>query len=674
MTREITIESILHTGDLLQCAPDTLVCEAAARMSEKNCSSMLVMQGDRIAGIWTEHDALLVDLTDPVALTQPISRVMSSPVKTLFAGATLGEAALRFKQEGIRHFVVVDGNGRTLGLITQTDVVKNQGVEFFVHLREVGSVMSRVPATLSGECTVAEAARKIREYKHDAIVIKSEDRLGILTERDIVRLIGQNRVACRVDEVAAFPLITVNADSSLYSAGSIFSEKRIRHLGVLGREGQLVGLIAYSDLLASIEQDYVRELQSALRAQEHKLQESQQRLQAVEKVSVASEEKYSGIFRNIADPVFLIRVEEGRRFVFEDINPAFESVVSLSQENIRGKTPEQTFGAELGAYLDNNYRRCLAEAAPVSYEEHLFFNGKESYWMTTLAPVRIENGQVQRMVGIAREITQRKLAELALAENEKSLKRLNETLEQRVAEEVEKNMAQERLLIQQSRLAAMGEMIGNIAHQWRQPLNALGLILANIKDAHQFNELDTALIEKSAAKGRQLVEKMSSTIDDFRNFFRPNKEKSAFSLNDAVREALEILSASFKNNSIRVNLLADDEITAWGFSNEYSQVLLNILNNAKEAIAASKARNGEICIRIGRDGKFATVTVSDNGGGMAGDVLPKIFDPYFTTKEKGTGIGLYMSKMIIENNMDGSITARNIKGGAEFTVVCPLAE
>jgi PAS domain S-box-containing protein len=674
MTREITVESILHAGELLQCGPDTSVCEAAARMSERNCSSMLVMHEEKIVGIWTEHDALLMDLSDPAALALPISRVMSSPVKTLPAATTLGEAALRFKQEGIRHFIVVDETGRTMGLVTQTDVIKNQGVEFFVHLREVGSVMNRIPVVLPGDCTVADAARQIREHKHDAVVIESAERMGILTERDIVRLIGQKRVACRVEEVAAFPLITVNADSSLYSAGSIFSEKRIRHLGVLGRNNQLVGLIAYSDLLASIEQDYVRELQIALRAQEYKLQESQQRLQAVEKVSLDSEEKYLGIFRNIADPVFLIRVEEAGRFVFEEVNPAFEKVVSLSQEHIRGKAPEQLFSAEMCAYFSNNFRACQSSVAPISYEEHLFIDGGESYWMTTLAPVRVENGQVLRMLGIAREITQRKRMELALAENEKNLKRLNETLEQRVAEEVEKNMAQERLLIQQSRLAAMGEMIGNIAHQWRQPLNALGLILANIKDAHQFNELDAALIEKSAAKGRQLVEKMSSTIDDFRNFFRPNKEKSAFSLNEAVREALEILSASFKNHSVRINLRADDEIIAWGFSNEYSQVLLNILNNAKEAIAVSKARNGEIRIHIGRDGKFATVTVSDNGGGMAGDVLPKIFDPYFTTKEKGTGIGLYMSKMIIENNMDGNITARNIEGGAEFTVACPLAE
>jgi len=268
------------------------------------------------------------------------------------------------------------------------------------------------------------------------------------------------------------------------------------------------------------------------------------------------------------------------------------------------------------------------------------------------------------------------LASLAIQRKraDEALKHLNETLEQRVTTEVAKNMEQERMLIQQSRLAAMGEMIGNIAHQWRQPLNALGLLLANIKDAHDFHELDAAMIEQSTAKGKQLINKMSTTIDDFRNFFKPNKEKTPFSLNRGIADTLEILSASLRNNNIAAYVEAGEEITAYGFPNEYSQVLLNILNNAKDALVAHKGENSTIRIRIARSVDAAAVTISDNAGGIPADILPKIFDPYFTTKEKGTGIGLYMSKMIIEDSMNGKITVRNIEGGAEFTVTCPLAQ
>jgi len=249
-----------------------------------------------------------------------------------------------------------------------------------------------------------------------------------------------------------------------------------------------------------------------------------------------------------------------------------------------------------------------------------------------------------------------------------------QALEIRVAEEVARNMEQERLLIQQSRLAAMGEMIGNIAHQWRQPLNALGLSLQNIKDAYEFGELDREYLHDTTEKSMRLIKKMSATIDDFRNFFKPNREKTAFNLAEAATQALEILAATFRHQDIHVHLDSDNAVMAWGFPNEYSQVLLNILNNAKEALLASRISGGAIHIRIARSGDLASVTVRDNAGGIPADILPKVFDPYFTTKEKGTGIGLYMSKMIIEGNMDGMIEARNVEGGAEFTVSCPLAK
>jgi two-component system, sensor histidine kinase and response regulator len=254
------------------------------------------------------------------------------------------------------------------------------------------------------------------------------------------------------------------------------------------------------------------------------------------------------------------------------------------------------------------------------------------------------------------------------------LKSLNENLEQRVEDEVHKNLEQERIMVQQSRLAAMGEMIGNIAHQWRQPLNALGLLLANIKDANDFGELDTEQIESSVAKGRQLINKMSTTIDDFRNFFKPNKEKTSFSLKKAVQDTLEILSASLRNHNITVHLDAPEDIIAYGFPNEYFQVMLNILNNSKDAMLGRQLRNGEIHITITRHGENAQVIIRDSGGGIPADILPKVFDPYFTTKEKGTGIGLYMSKLIIENNMGGQLDARNVENGAEFSVICPVGE
>ncbi len=251
----------------------------------------------------------------------------------------------------------------------------------------------------------------------------------------------------------------------------------------------------------------------------------------------------------------------------------------------------------------------------------------------------------------------------------------NETLEQRVVQEVAKNRQHEFLLIQQSRLAAMGEMIGNIAHQWRQPLNALGLLLYNIKDAYQFNTLDAAYLEHAVADGRRMVQKMSTTISDFANFFRPNKEIIVFSVLEQIREAIALVESSFQHSNISIHIDASQDIKLMGFPNEYSQVLLNLLSNAKEAILAhNQTLPGRVDIVLAEQNGQGFVLVRDNGGGIPGDILDRIFDPYFSTKGKGSGIGLYMSKMIVERNMMGSITAKNIEGGAEFSVCTSLTK
>ncbi|HCA26234.1 MAG TPA: sensor histidine kinase, partial [Betaproteobacteria bacterium] len=278
-------------------------------------------------------------------------------------------------------------------------------------------------------------------------------------------------------------------------------------------------------------------------------------------------------------------------------------------------------------------------------------DGSAGWFQSDKIPIHDENGEVVGVTIFVTDVSERLRAE-------EELKRLNEVLEQRVAAEAAKNREKDLLLIQQSRLAAMGEMMGNIAHQWRQPLNALGVLLSNVRDAYDFGELDGAMLDHSITDGRRLIQKMSTTIDDFRNFFRPNRQKVAFSLQESVEEAIALVDASFKNNNIVIHFQRGEEMKIVGFPNEFSQVLLNLLSNAKDVLGG-KTGQREVSIQVSRTADSVRVAVHDNGGGISGSVLPKIFDPYFTTREKGTGIGLYMSKMIVEN-MDGSIFARNI--------------
>lgn len=251
------------------------------------------------------------------------------------------------------------------------------------------------------------------------------------------------------------------------------------------------------------------------------------------------------------------------------------------------------------------------------------------------------------------------------------LRMLNETLEQRVLEESAKSREKDHLLIQQSRLAAIGEMIGNIAHQWRQPINALTLLLANFKDAFDDHELDKDYLDKSVQKGQAIIQRMSTTIDDLRNFFRPNKEKVLFSVNDTIEDVLRIMEAAFKNSNISILVQGGESLMAYGFHNEYAQVLINLLANSKEALQEQQIKDGRIVVAMFQRDAMSVVVVEDNAGGIPADILPKIFDPYYTTKEKGTGIGLYMSKVIIEHNMGGKIEAHNILGGVRFVISTP---
>jgi len=250
------------------------------------------------------------------------------------------------------------------------------------------------------------------------------------------------------------------------------------------------------------------------------------------------------------------------------------------------------------------------------------------------------------------------------------LEKLNKELDLRIKEAIAENSQKEQMLIQQSRLAAMGEMIGNIAHQWRQPLNALGLVIQNIYYTYEAGDLDKDYLEHSMNKSKKLTAQMSKTIDDFRNFFRPDKLQEQFSVSERVMSVSELISASYKNHSITIETDLDDKLYSVGYPNEFSQVLLNVLTNAKDALIENHVKNPMVWIRsFEKNGKIV-LEIEDNAGGIDEAIIEKVFEPYFTTKDKtvGTGIGLYMSKMIIENNMGGSIRVYNGKNGAIFRI------
>jgi PAS domain S-box-containing protein len=228
----------------------------------------------------------------------------------------------------------------------------------------------------------------------------------------------------------------------------------------------------------------------------------------------------------------------------------------------------------------------------------------------------------------------------------------------------------DRTLMQQSRQVALGEMISSIAHHWRQPLNAVGLIIQELAFASENSSLTTDHLKESVDNAMRIIHSLSQTLNDFRNFFIPDKGMSCFEVNRVIAGTISFVEESFKQERIAIDVKSSNNPFIEGYQQEYSQVLLNILLNARDTLL--ERRNGGARITVcsfSEEGK-AVVTITDNGGGIKTEIMERIFEPYFTTKDqcKRTGVGLFMAKSVIENHMGGSLTARNVEGGAEFRI------
>lgn len=396
-----------------------------------------------------------------------------------------------------------------------------------------------------------------------------------------------------------------------------------------------------------------------------------------------NESLFRSIFEQAAVGVSILDAESGR---FLRINKRYSEILGYTEEEIADKSildithPDDSLKIRrrLNELKQNNLSILSME------KRHIRKDGSQVWVNISMSPVILQGKIPDMLVAVAQDIT-------AIKEAEESLYDINKTLEQRVATETKSRMENERMLIQQSKMAAMGEMIGAIAHQWRQPLNAISAIIQDIRHAEESGCLDGKYIDIAVNEAMQQIRFMSKTIDDFRNFFKTDKIKSKFGVKKAISQVYSMLSNQLKNLNIEWitfchihdNSFASDNGLSeledhyiHGYENEFKQVFLNLIDNAKDAIVQN-IKNGHdnthknsIKVELYSDNDKMFITVSDTGGGIPESILNRIFDPYFTTKEQGsgTGIGLYMSKMIIERNMSGTLTAANKGQGAEFRI------
>ncbi|MBY6031877.1 diguanylate cyclase [Marinobacter daepoensis] len=393
MGQPLPISRIMHTGVLLQCEPETSVADAAARMSENSVSSILIADRGQVVGIWTEHDALAIDFADPAKFRQPVSMVMSSPVLSLPDTLDAGEAAVRLRDTGKRHFLVTNAEGQPVGILSQTDLALNQGLEPYLRLREVRAAIPRPPLMVRGDQSLAEVASYMHRYPADAVVVDcQEDGLGILTERDMVRFIARRTSNTLVRELATRPLLTVNEDDPLIYARDQLINNRIRHLAVVNPLGEVTGLIGYHDMLAGAEQMYLDDLREALEQRDRALAKSRRTLQLAERVIESS---FEGIMVTDKD----VRIEF--------VNPAFTQLTGYAPEEVIGRSPELLSS---GRHDHDFYKRMWHSLQAHGYWRGEIWNrrktGEVYLELLTITAITDDNGKTSHYAGLFTDITQ----------------------------------------------------------------------------------------------------------------------------------------------------------------------------------------------------------------------------------------------------------------------------
>ena len=287
-------------------------------------------------------------------------------------------------------------------------------------------------------------------------------------------------------------------------------------------------------------------------------------------------------------------------------------------------------------------------------------------WIDVLrTPVTINNKDIVHVVW--HDITNTKKLE-------EELEVLNHSLEKRVEEEIVKNSLQATQMLEQSRLAQMGEMLSMIAHQWRQPLASISSISSTLRLDIMMDNYNSDFFQKRLGSIDELSQYLSSTINDFRGFFKEDKKTELASISDIIDATLKIIGSTLQTQSINIimNITSTQEVAT--YTNEIKQVILNILKNAQDALIENKIEDRTVFIDGYEQDNSIYITIEDNAGGIPDEIIKNIFDPYFSTKKKkdGTGLGLYMSKTIVEEHCKGKLSVANGTNGAQFTISLPI--
>jgi signal transduction histidine kinase/CBS domain-containing protein len=626
---------VVKNGVFLTFEPEVTLYECAKEMLDTHQNVAVVLQDKKPIGIVTESD--IIDRNGGNKhLTAPLRVIMHTQPVTVYEDEGIDSIMQTMHDKGVHSIVVISENGEFVGVITSQGIANSMEGNYNLFLEYKVKVLKD---------TLDQAPYIILEMEMD----ENSEYFIYWANQIALDSFGQNILGTKGSEVFA---------DNWSNYMEMFTQKN-------KLEKQIIGLNK-SVFELSIRRIYDGKIQFTLndisgiqRLKEDVHQAKNDTLMAEEAIRHANAVLYKTL--NSIDALIYVIDTETYEILF--INGYAQSIFGSVYGHVCYKALQSGQDAPCD-FCPMSIDPSKKEIGSNYYWENKNTINGRWYRFSDRHIKWVDGKKVKIQIGF--DITDTKDAQ-------EDLEALNNQLSKQVDMEQEKNTVKDNYLLQQSRLATMGSMLSAITHQWRQPLNALMITVQDLSEAYKYGELDSKYMDRSVEVIVEQIKYMSSTIDDFREFYRPHKEKEHFDMCALTQKAIGFVKS--KANKIGVNILQDEieeSCSVVGYPNELMQAVINILNNSIENFEIKGTIEPIIAISAKKIEQLLEVTIEDNGGGIEEEYLKSLFEPFVTTKEgkKGTGLGLYLVKTIIEK-MDGNITAENGENGARFIISLP---
>lgn len=601
--------------------------EVLGILNENRSGCIVILQNEKAIGIITESD-IIAALNNNIPVDEKALRIAGKKLVQTDENRPIEFAFEILNQYNIKRLLLKDENNLYKGIVLQEDMIKHLESDFYKvdlkikNLIDIGKKLFYVDDTT----TLRDTLTLMQKHKIGSVLITKNNRyIGIVTEKDIIQAIYNDvDLLSPISLYMTSPLITIPLDTDVHTAIEMMQLQQIRRIPITDSKQEVIALLTNRDILRHIKGNYTKVLQN--------------------KIKHAQE-----IMNFLLEPIIEVYLSGNN------------AIISwLNDEAIKH------FG---DCHIDTEITRILHQKDWDTLKNHI-----ESYGIISNITVKIQDLTYEVSGIISKNISSSYIK--LILKDVSSYENKNKQLQKLIDKEIKKRMESEYLLMQQAKLATMGEMIGHIAHQWRQPLSIITTLATGMKMEKEFHTLDDEKFLKNCDLINDNAQYLSETINTFRGFIRDENEQKEIVLQQRLDEILKILEASLTNNYITIynETKNTKDIRVTLVANELDQVIINIINNSKDAIIGNNIQNGWVKLQIKRENNHALITVEDNGGGIPKKILPNIFDPYFTTKHKsqGTGLGLHMSYRIVTESFKGRLYAKNSQNGAKFFIELPL--